>query len=68
MREIIVAIVLLVLVICGGLSGAAYQSWGNGKCYENGYPEFKWSFFGGKGYCIKRVDQTDIVTPIGDLK
>ena len=36
-------------------------------CLERGWPDAKisWTF---KGYCIKRVDQTDIVIPVSQLK
>ena len=32
-------------------------------CLSHGYPQHV-AYIGGGGYCIKRVDQTDVVVPI----
>lgn len=58
---------LLFLTALTGLSGAAistFYAFRDGKaCLDAGYPEYKqdWRF---NGYCLKRVDQTDVVVPV----
>ena len=35
-------------------------------CLSKGYPEYRY-VIGEKSYCIKRVDQTDIVVPLESI-
>jgi hypothetical protein len=36
-------------------------------CLRSGYPEARW-FLGGQAYCVKRVNQTDVVVPLDQVR
>jgi len=63
--ESLLSIVMAVL-IAYMVAYAIVQAKNNVICLENGYKHtsLTWDF---KGYCIKRVDQTDVVTALEDL-
>ena len=68
-EDITLVLYVACIVLVLGLSGA-YGCQGlktKALCLEQGWPNAKISW-GFTGYCIKRVDQTDIVIPTSQLK
>lgn len=60
---VIVAIVFLVMI--GGLVGNCRGESGAAACNARGYPDARVRWLGyGTIYCVKRVEQTDVVKPL----
>jgi hypothetical protein len=57
---ILIAVVLL--IVGGGCYASVRGLQLEGECLAAGYPEYRVTFNG--TYCVKRVDQTDVVVPI----
>ena len=57
---------IMVVAIAYMVAYGIVQAKNNVICLENGYKHtsLTWDF---KGYCIKRVDQTDVVTALENL-
>ena len=57
---------MVVAVIAYGFLHASYGMLVESRCAGRGYPGFKvtWDF---EAYCIKRVDQTDVMKRLGGL-
>lgn len=53
---------LILLAVAGEVFQEVRQGQTERFCLAHGYPNADWRWFG-DNYCIKRVDQTDIVTP-----
>jgi hypothetical protein len=65
-------ITLLGIVIVFGVLGVAVVDEFNQRsteryCLSKGYPQGDWRWFG-PNYCIKRVDQTDVVVSTDSLR
>ena len=61
--------VLLGSVFCMLLFGASWcnQRYVKDICYRSGYSDVRASMLDGN-YCVKRVDQTDVVVPFKDVE
>lgn len=59
---------LFVFIIFGGAIFTSYTSWKLKRfCLSKGYPQVSLSYYS-ESYCIKRLDQTDVVTPVSELR
>ncbi len=57
----------VLMVIIGVVGGAKHEA-AEQQCLEKGYREARTMLAGfGKAYCMKRVDQTDVVVPLDSL-
>ena len=58
--------VLLVLFVAGLVKGV-WMARAGAFCFSKGYPSAQVSYINMQSYCIKRVDQTDVVIPTNEL-
>jgi hypothetical protein len=67
-EKITVAAIVVVGVIIAGICALAAVTDYNAMetCLAAGYPEYKWG--GGTIYCIKRVNQSDVVVPLSQVR
>lgn len=54
------------LFIAAGLAGFVVAVRADAICLAHGYPKTQIDFRG-NAYCIKRVDQTDVVVPLKEI-
>lgn len=62
-------LLLFVLIIAGPFVVAIKVSSIERQCLAAGYPNVRttWGGFGTNQYCIKRLDQTDVVVPLREV-
>lgn len=69
-RLITIIVILLVLFAFAAVPYLAYREGAvSRQCLAKGYPNTRttlWTF--GQSYCVKRVDQTDVVVKLEDAK
>jgi len=54
--------IFIICAIIVGIKGAIISN----HCLTHGYPQSQFTFPAMRGYCIKRVNQTDVVIPEGE--
>lgn len=58
---------LCAVALLGGVVANRFIDWRtNRRCLELGWPDHKVNIF--SGYCIARVNQTDVVKPVGSAE
>ena len=64
--------VLFVSFVVGALAMAAFVVIADGRnteaCLAAGYPSMRWPTPFGPVYCVKRVDLTDVVVPLSEVR
>lgn len=68
----LIVVTLIMLGIAIGIPASIFASIRSSRiesvCRDHGYPDERINWGGlGAAYCVKRVDQTDVVVPVGDL-
>lgn len=63
--DVVVAAVALVFLGFVGIGGCTRMA-GFSRCLANGYPDARQDFML-RVYCVKRVDQTDVVVPLSEV-
>ena len=62
---IFIVLGLIAVPVAIELRSSAVES----DCHRLGYPDKRINWVGfGKAYCVKRVEQTDVIVPLDDLK
>ena len=66
-RELVIISMLLVSLVLFVVISATYEAMGQSSCLKYGYPthrmDYKFTI-----YCVKRVNQTDVVVPLSSIK
>lgn len=63
MTKVEIAIIAVVVVLIGAIVGVSVLRFQYRRtCLSHGYPQWQ------AGYCIKRVNQTDVVVPMDSLR